>query len=88
MQPTEPLSLKSKRRRPEAHRIEVCGSFGYKLQCEQHGGPKYESRDFFQSAKSECFDYEAEEVAEKLHLFCKRIVLKKVNEYIKEGTWV
>lgn len=67
---------------------EVCASFGYKLQCEQHGGPRYESRDFFQSAKAECFESQEEARAEALHAFCKKIVMRQVNQYIKEGTWV
>ena len=33
---------------------EVCRSFSYKLNLENHGGKKYESADFFASRKIQC----------------------------------
>lgn len=34
--------------------IEICRSFSYKLNLENHGGRKYESADFFASRKMTC----------------------------------
>ena len=69
------LTLRPKRRRPEPHFVEIARSFSYKLNLGN-----YQSADFFQSAKSECRDDDAEEMSDKLHAFCKAQVLKAVNE--------
>ena len=74
------LSLKPKRRKPEPHRVEIARSFSFKLNLGN-----YQSADFFQSAKAECRDDEAEELSEKLYQFCKAQVLKSMNEVRKEN---
>jgi hypothetical protein len=81
MEGTKPqlLSLKPKRARRQTHMVEIARSFSFKLNLGN-----YQSADFFQSAKSECRDDEAEEVSEKLYQFCKHQVLKAVNEVRKE----
>lgn len=65
--------------------VEVARSFAYKLNVEAHGGNRFESRDFFMSQKVECLESEAEEVSEKVYQFCRRQVLKSVNEYVEEN---
>ena len=59
--------------------MEVARSFSFKLNLGN-----YQSADFFQSAKSECSEDDAEEVSDKLYAFCKAQVLKAVNEVRKE----
>ena len=79
------LCLKPKRSRKQAVRVEIARSFSFKLNLGN-----YQSADFFQSAKAECLDFQADELAEKLHAFCKKQVLKAANEVkneIKEGTF-
>lgn len=67
----------------ERARIEVCRSFGFKLNLDKFTNMKtFESRDFFQSAKGECFLHEAEEYAATLAAFCKKSVLNDVRAYI------
>lgn len=61
--------------------IEVCRSFAYK-----HSVPgAYESRDFFMSAKAQAPLSEAEDLSERLHLFCRSEVLKSVANHIREA---
>lgn len=60
-------------------RIEIARSFSYKMNVGN-----YESRDFFASAKKECAQSEAEEVAAQLYEFCKKQVLASVNQARKE----
>jgi hypothetical protein len=62
--------------------VEIVRSYSYKLQCEAHGGAKYESRDFFASQKAECYPHQAAEVSSKLHAFCKAEVLAAVRQEI------
>jgi hypothetical protein len=59
---------------------EIARSFTYKLNVGN-----YESRDFFCSQKSECTMEEAEAVADALHDFCKRQVMKAVAAYRAEA---
>lgn len=59
--------------------VEVCRSFGWKLSL-----PNYENRDFFQSAKSEVPESKADEISDKLYLFCKTKVINSVNEFLAE----
>jgi len=59
--------------------VEICRSFSYKLSL-----PKYESRDFFCSQKSEVSEDKAEETSEKLYEFVKNEVIKSVNRYLAE----
>lgn len=65
-------------------RVEIARSFAYKLNCETHGGLKYEARDFFCSQKAECDADDASDVSEALYQFCRGEVLKAVREYISE----
>lgn len=65
-------------------RVEVCRSFAYKLNATAHGGPQYESRDFFASQKAECAIEDATEVSVALYQFCRAEVLRSVKEYINE----
>ncbi len=69
----------ARRRAARPLMIEIARSFGFKLNVGN-----YESRDFFCSEKAECRMDEAEIVADQLHAFCKRQVLKAVNEYKAE----
>ncbi len=62
--------------------IEISRSYSYKLNVEAHGGTRYESRDFFCAAKTECPAEKAEEIASVLHAFCKKNVLVSVSEEI------
>ncbi len=57
-------------------RVEVARSFSYKMNVGN-----YESRDFFCSQKSECMESEAEDVSERLYIFCRTQVLRAVAEY-------
>ena len=57
-------------------RVEVARSFSYKLNVGN-----YESRDFFCSQKSECLESEAEDLSERLYIFCRTQVLRAVAEY-------
>jgi len=64
-------------------RIEVVRSYSYKLNPASYDETKrFESRDFFCSAKAECFSEEMDELAGLLHQFCRSQVLKSVNEEI------
>ncbi len=57
-------------------RVEIARSFTYKLNVGN-----YESRDFFCSQKAECLESEAEDLSERLYIFCRSQVLKAVAEY-------
>lgn len=72
-------------RKPEApQRIEVCRSYSYKLNLANHGGPQYESADFFASRKMEC-DYEVRElVSQELYEECVAEVRAAVVTFIDE----
>lgn len=60
----------------ENHKVEIARSFSYKLNVGN-----YESRDFFCSQKAECLDSEAEDLSERLYIFCRTQVLRAVAEY-------
>lgn len=57
-------------------RVEIARSFSYKLNCGN-----YESRDFFCSQKAECDAADADRISEALYQFCKRQVLRDLDEY-------
>jgi len=59
--------------------VEIARSFSYKM-----GLPKFENRDFFCSEKAEVPESEAEKTSEALYQFCKKEVIKSVNEYKAE----
>lgn len=56
--------------------MEIVRSFSFKLNVGN-----YESRDFFCSQKAECKAEDADKVSQALYDFCKREVLKAVNEF-------
>lgn len=60
-------------------RVEITRSFSYKLNVGN-----YESRDFFCAQKAECSIDDADEVAERVHAFCKTQVMRSVREYQQE----
>jgi hypothetical protein len=63
--------------------IEVARSFSMKKNLGN-----YESADFFCSAKRECLLDEADDISEKLLIFCRREVIKDLNAFLvsKEKT--
>lgn len=65
-------------------RVEIARSFSYKLNCENYGGARFESRDFFASQKAECAIEDAPEVSAALFAFCRSEVLRAVKEYVRE----
>lgn len=65
-------------------RVEVCRSFAYKLNCANHGGAQFESRDFFASEKAECSIDDAAGVSAALYQFCRTEVMRSVKEYLRE----
>jgi hypothetical protein len=65
-------------------RVEIARSFSYKLNCANHGGAAFESRDFFASEKAECSIEDAQEVSAALYQFCRAEVMRSVKEYIRE----
>ena len=60
-------------------KVEIARSFSYKLNAGN-----YESRDFFCSQKSECDAEYAEEVSDRLHVFCREQVMKAVGQHIRD----
>lgn len=60
--------------------IEITRSFSYKLNCGN-----YESRDFFMSQRAECRPEDAERMSELLHDFCKKQVMRAVEQYRAEA---
>lgn len=65
--------------RPKPRTVEICRSFGYKLNVGN-----YESRDFFCSQKLECSASDAEIVSEGCYEFCKDEVLRSVAAYLRD----
>lgn len=59
--------------------VEVVRSFSYKLNAGN-----YESRDFFASQKAECRLEDADVVSDQLYHFCKRQVMRAVEQYRAE----
>lgn len=78
-----PLLISGPKPKPVT-RVEVCRSFAYKLNCANHGGPAFESRDFFCSQKAECAIEDAPEVSAALFAYCRSEVLQSVKEYLRE----
>jgi hypothetical protein len=56
--------------------VTVTRSFSYKK-----GLPNYSSVDFFASQNVECYEDEAEQVSEKVYQFCKKEVVKSLNDF-------
>lgn len=65
-------------------RVEIVRSFSYKLNCANHGGAQYESRDFFASQKAECAIEDSADVSAALFAFCRSEVIHSVKEYLRE----
>ena len=61
---------------------EIVRSFTYKLNPGNHGGPQFESRDFYCSQKAECALEDAERVSDILYDFCRAQVMKAVKDYL------
>lgn len=69
---------------PVAAKVEVCRSFAYKLNLQNHGGNPYESADFFASRKMECAVEAAEWVSEQIYEECVAEVRATVAAFIDE----
>lgn len=64
--------------------VEVCRSFSYKLNLAGHGGPQYESADFFASRKMQCAAEDAAWVSQQIYEECVAEVRQSVSEFILE----
>jgi hypothetical protein len=64
--------------------IEVCRSFAYKLNLANHGGPQYESADFFASRKLMCAAADADWVSQQLFEECVAEVRASVKLFVDE----
>ena len=62
--------------------VEIVRSFAYKVNLENHGGPRYESVDLFASQKVFCTDSERAEASEAAYQFCRAEVLRATREII------
>ena len=58
--------------------VEIARSFSYK-----HNLGNYQSCDFFCSQKAEVLEEEAEETSKNLYQFCKKEVIKSLNDYLQ-----
>ncbi len=68
---------------PEPKQVEVCRSFAYKLNLANHGGPQYESADFFCSRKIACTEDDAAAVSESLFEDCVTEIQGAVKGFIR-----
>ena len=66
----------------QAQTVEVCRSFAYKLNLANHGGPAYESADFFASRKMACAAADAEWVSNQIFEECVAEVRSAVDAFI------
>lgn len=64
--------------------VEVCRSFAYKLNLQNHGGPAYESADFFASRKIECSIDAVAWVSQQIYEECVTEVRGAVAAFISE----
>lgn len=64
--------------------VEVCRSFSYKLNLQNHGGPAYESMDFFASRKIQCMQFEVAWMSQTIHAECMAEVRESVAAAIEE----
>jgi hypothetical protein len=60
--------------------VEITRSFSYKLNLGN-----YQSADFFCCQKKECPEDKAEETSEALYQFCRREVMRAVNDHKRGG---
>lgn len=68
--------------RDEPLMIEICRSFSYKLNCANHGGPAYESMDFFASRKLMVEYGDRDAMSEQLYQECQDEVKQAVARAI------
>lgn len=68
-------------RPPEQSTVEVCRSFSYKLNLANHGGPQYESADFFASRKMSCNAEDAPWVSQQIFEECVEEVRSSVAAF-------
>lgn len=61
--------------------VEVCRSFSYKLNLANHGGPAYESADFFASRKLSCNSEDASWVSQQIFEECVTEVREAVAAF-------
>lgn len=71
-------------KKPSGVKVEVCRSFAYKLNLQNHGGPAYESCDFFASRKVECDAEAADWVSQTLFEECVAEVRASVEAVIAD----
>jgi hypothetical protein len=76
------LIIGSARPAEQAQTVEVCRSFAYKLNLANHGGPAYESADFFASRKMACAAADAEWVSNQIFEECVAEVRSAVDAFI------
>lgn len=63
---------------------EVCRSFSYKLNLANHGGPQYESADFFASRKMQCSVEASAWVSQQIYEECVAEVRNSVAQFVEE----
>jgi hypothetical protein len=68
---------------PEQKQVEICRSFSYKLNLANHGGPQYESADFFCSRKLACKEDDAPAVSESLFEDCVTEIQTAVKGFVR-----
>lgn len=64
--------------------VEVTGSFIWTLQAEHYGGRKFEKKEFFQSAKGQCYPGDFDEATAALQDSCEATVRRSVVRAIEE----
>jgi hypothetical protein len=62
---------------------EVCESFSFHLNHEDHGGLRYENSDYFTSRKIRCHVEDRDWVAEALYDECQQVVRDRVQATIE-----
>ena len=69
---------------PAPVQVEVCRSFAYKLNLQNHGGLPYESADFFASRKMACEAESAAWVSQQIFEECVAEVRESIRLFIEE----
>jgi hypothetical protein len=69
---------------PASQPVEVCRSFAYKLNLQNHGGPAYESADFFASRKMQAAPDDVAWVSQQIFEECVAEVREAVRLFIEE----
>lgn len=64
--------------------VEVCRSFSYKLNLENHGGPRFENADFFASRKIQCAQSAVKWVSQEIFEECVLEVRQAVAAFKAE----